>query len=81
MKRWKIQIILQKRNREEKEQNMPSSTQIDSRLSPQKHLPTLVSLADSKVTENDTINNKNGLNDHENKHVNTVVPHQQGICD
>ena len=66
--------------RKETEQNMPSSTQIDSRLSPQKHLPTLVSIADSKVTENDAINNKNGLNDHEHKHVNTVVPQQQGIC-
>ena len=67
--------------RKETEQNMPSSTKIDSRLSHQKHLPTLVSLADCKVTENDTINKKNGLNDHENKHVNTVEPHQQGNCD
>ena len=67
--------------RKETEQNMPSSTQIDSRLSSQKHLPTLVSLADSKVTENGIIKNENGLNDDENKHGNTTIPHQQGMCD
>ena len=56
---------------------MPSSTQIDSRLSPQKHLPSLFALNDVKETENNTIKIGNGSNNLTSNHV---TLHQQGIC-
>ena len=59
------------------EDNMPSSTQIDSLLSPQQHLPSLMLLADNKESKDNTINVGNGIKSDANKNISSSS--QQGI--
>ena len=60
------------------EDNMPSSTQIDSLLSPQEHLPSLLLLADNKEPEHNTISIVNGAKSDVNKNIS--ASQQQGMC-
>ena len=66
--------------RKETEQNMPSSTQKDSLPSPPEHLPSLLSLADDKESENCNINVGNGTKNNVNKNLTSYgLTNQQGI--